>query len=148
MPIPGSGASRSLNAAASEAAFRGSADGRPRPVARPVSATLRQAHHAGENTLIEISGSGLDAGDAMTGDPMKAVLLVAVLGASDLTYAEPMLHQDCGPGSSRSNAITFRERGPVKPVMATGSAARAPVRRVVATNQADGVPTHQAARQP
>ncbi|MGC3998592.1 MAG: hypothetical protein QM767_14470 [Anaeromyxobacter sp.] len=32
--------------------------------------------------------------DPITGDRSKAVLFVAVLGASNLTYAESVLHQD------------------------------------------------------
>ena len=62
--------------------------------ARPLSATMRQAHHAGEKTFIDFSGDGLDVVDALTGERQKAVLFVAVLGTSNLTYAEPVLHQD------------------------------------------------------
>jgi transposase len=53
-----------------------------------------QAHHAGEKTFIDFSGSGLDIVHPLTGDRQKAVLFLAVLGASNLTYAEPVLHQD------------------------------------------------------
>jgi len=62
--------------------------------ARPLSATMRQAHPVGEKTFIDFSGSGLDVVDPHTGECQKAVLFVAVLGASNLTYAEPILHQD------------------------------------------------------
>jgi transposase len=62
--------------------------------ARPLSATMRQAHRAGEKTFIDFSGSGLDVVDPLTGECKKAVLFLAVLGASNLTYAEPVLHQD------------------------------------------------------
>src|SRR5574340_515725 len=62
--------------------------------ARPLSATMRQAHRAGEKTFIDFSGSGLDVVDPVTGECRKAVLFVAVLGASNLTYAEPVLEQD------------------------------------------------------
>ena len=62
--------------------------------ARPLSATMRQAHHAGEKTFIDFSGSGLDVVHPLTGDCQQAVLFLAVLGASNLTYAEPVLHQD------------------------------------------------------
>jgi transposase len=62
--------------------------------ARPLSATMRQAHHAGEKTFIDFSGSGLDVVDPFTGECRKAVLFIAVLGASNLTYAEPVLNQD------------------------------------------------------
>jgi transposase len=62
--------------------------------ARPLSATMRQAHAAGEKTFIDFSGSGLDIANPLTGECQTAVLFIAVLGASNLTYAEPVLHQD------------------------------------------------------
>jgi transposase len=62
--------------------------------ARPLSATMRQAHRVGEKTFIDFSGSGLDVVHPLTGDRQQAVLFLAVLGASNLTYAEPVLHQD------------------------------------------------------
>lgn len=62
--------------------------------ARPLSATMRQAHRAGEKTFIDFSGDGLDVVNPTTGEVQKAVLFVAVLGASNLTYVEPVLHQD------------------------------------------------------
>ncbi len=62
--------------------------------ARPLSATMRQAHRAGEKSFIDFSGSGLGIVDPLTGECRTAVLFVAVLGASNLTYAEPVLHQD------------------------------------------------------
>ncbi len=62
--------------------------------ARPLSATMRQAHHAGEKTFIDFSGSGLDVVAPVTGVCRKPVLFIAVLGASNLTYAEPVLDQD------------------------------------------------------
>jgi transposase len=62
--------------------------------ARPLSATMRQAHRVGEKTFIDFSGSGIDVADPNTGECRKAVLFMAVLGASNLTYAEPVLNQD------------------------------------------------------
>ncbi len=62
--------------------------------ARPLSATMRQAHRAGEKAFIDFSGSGLDVVNPLTGELQKAVLFLTVLGASHLTYAEPVLHQD------------------------------------------------------
>jgi transposase len=55
---------------------------------------MQQAHLAGEKTFIDFSGSGLDVVDPLTGECRKAVLFIAVLGASNLTYAEPVLSQD------------------------------------------------------
>lgn len=62
--------------------------------ARPLTATMRQAHRVGEKTFIDFSGDGLELVDPKTGEIQKAVLFVAVLGASNLTYVEPVLHQD------------------------------------------------------
>jgi len=62
--------------------------------ARPLSATMRQAHRAGEKVFLDFSGDGHDVVDPLTGECRKAVLFVAVLGASNLTYVEPVLHQD------------------------------------------------------
>jgi transposase len=62
--------------------------------AKPLSATMRQAHRVGEKSFIDFSGSGLDLVHPLTGVCQKAVLFVVVLGASNLTYAEPVLHQD------------------------------------------------------
>jgi transposase len=62
--------------------------------ARPLLATMRQAHRVGEKTFIDFSGDGIDIVHPITGVCEKAVLFVAVLGASNLTYVEPVLHQD------------------------------------------------------
>ena len=62
--------------------------------ARPLLATMRQAHRVGEKTFVDFSGSGLDLASPLTGECQLVVLFVAVLGASNLTYAEPVLHQD------------------------------------------------------
>lgn len=62
--------------------------------ARPLSATMRQAHRVGEKIFVDFSGSGLDVVDPHTGECRTAVLFVAVLGASNLTYAEPVLAQN------------------------------------------------------
>ena len=61
---------------------------------RPLLATMRQAHRPGDKTFIDFSGDGIDIVDRFTGECQKAVLFVAVLGASNLTYVEPVLHQD------------------------------------------------------
>ena len=62
--------------------------------ARPLLATMRQAHRVGEKTFIDFSGDGIDIVHPITGVCEKAVLFVAVLGASNLTYVEPVQHQD------------------------------------------------------
>jgi transposase len=59
-----------------------------------VSVTMRQTHRAGDKCLVDFSGDGLRIVDPQTGVAQTATLFVAVLGASNLTYLEPVLHQD------------------------------------------------------
>ena len=54
---------------------------------------MRQAHRAGEKLFLDFSGDGVDVVDPKTGECTKAKLFVAVLGASNLTYAEPVLQR-------------------------------------------------------
>ena len=62
--------------------------------ARPLLATMRQAHRAGEKCFIDFSGDGIDVIDSVTGDCRQAKLFVAVLGGSSLTYVEAALSED------------------------------------------------------
>jgi transposase len=62
--------------------------------ARPLSATMRQVHRAGEKTFFDFSGDGIDVVDPVTGECRMAKLFVATLGASNLTYAEPVFSED------------------------------------------------------
>jgi len=62
--------------------------------AKTLSVTMRQTHRAGEKAFVDFSGDGLPIVDPQTGQSELAVLFLAVLGASNLTYAEPVLHQD------------------------------------------------------
>lgn len=61
---------------------------------RTLSVTLRQTHRAGAKGFVDFSGDGLPIVDPVTGARTVAVLFVLVLGASDLTYMEPVLRQD------------------------------------------------------
>src|SRR5437667_146677 len=56
--------------------------------------TMRQVHRAGEKGFVDFSGGSLPIVDPQTGETSAATLFLAVLGASNLTYAEPVLHQD------------------------------------------------------
>lgn len=56
--------------------------------------SMRQEHRVGEKLFIDFSGDGIDVVDEKTGEVQKAVLFVAVLGASSYTYVEPVLKQD------------------------------------------------------
>jgi len=53
-----------------------------------LSPTMRQTHVAGERLFVDYAGTTLDVIDASTGEAMTAQLFVAVLGASNYTYAE------------------------------------------------------------
>ncbi|MFP2923894.1 IS21 family transposase [Pyxidicoccus sp. 3LG] len=58
------------------------------------SVTLRQEHRAGEKCFVDFSGDGVQVVDAVTGEARVAKLFVAVLGASNLTYVEPVFSED------------------------------------------------------
>ncbi|NNB92032.1 IS21 family transposase [Corallococcus exiguus] len=58
------------------------------------SVTLRQEHRAGEKCFVDFSGDGVQVVDAVTGEVRVAKLFVAVLGASNLTYVEPVFSED------------------------------------------------------
>jgi transposase len=62
--------------------------------AATVSPTMRQTHVAGEKAFMDFSGDGLEVVDPETGECKTAKLFLAVLGASNYTYAEPALSED------------------------------------------------------
>src|ERR1700686_809739 len=53
-----------------------------------LSPTMRQSHVAGERMFVDYAGTTLDVIEPGTGKAMTAQLFVAVLGASNYTYAE------------------------------------------------------------
>jgi transposase len=55
---------------------------------RGVSATMRQTHAAGEKLFVDFAGDTVPVFDALTGEVRDAKIFVAVLGASNYTYAE------------------------------------------------------------
>jgi len=59
-------------------------------IASPV---MRQTHAAGEKLFVDFSGKGLYLVDPATGECRLARLFVAVLGASNYTYVEPILDE-------------------------------------------------------
>lgn len=59
-----------------------------------VTVTMRQTHRAGEKLFIDFSGDGVEVVDPKTGEVSKAKLFVAVLGASNYTYVEPVVGED------------------------------------------------------
>jgi transposase len=62
--------------------------------AQRLTVTMRQAHRAGEKMFVDFSGDGIDIVNPDTGECVVAKLFVAVLGASNLTYVEPVLSED------------------------------------------------------
>src|ERR1700712_2764110 len=55
---------------------------------RRLSPTMRQTHVAGHKAFVDYSGKKVPILDPLTGDVHMAEIFVAVLGASNLTYAE------------------------------------------------------------
>ena len=51
-------------------------------------ASMRQPHVAGHKAFVDYSGKKVPIADALTGEIRMAEIFVAVLGASNLTYAE------------------------------------------------------------
>src|SRR6266851_5382847 len=58
-----------------------------------LSATMRQAHPAGERMFVDYAGQTVDLIDGSTGEIRPAQIFVAVMGASNYTYAEATLAQ-------------------------------------------------------
>ena len=70
--------------------------------------TLRQSHKAGEKCFVDYSGSTVPVIDAGTGEVRQAQLFVAVLGASNYTFAEATWTQSLPDWlGSHSRALTF-----------------------------------------
>src|SRR3712207_1851370 len=55
---------------------------------RRLTPTMRQHHVAGDKVFVDFSGKKLPIVDPVTGEVREAELFIAVLGASNLTYAE------------------------------------------------------------
>lgn len=62
--------------------------------AATLSVTMRQTHVAGDKLLLDFSGDGVDVVDPKTGERRKAKHFLAVLGASNFIYAEPVLSEE------------------------------------------------------
>ena len=61
--------------------------------AKKLKPSMRQVHRAGEKTFIDFSGKQPHIVDRRTGEQIPVELFVAVLGASNLTYAEATASQ-------------------------------------------------------
>jgi transposase len=62
--------------------------------AATLTVTMRQTHRAGEKMFTDFSGDGLELTSPSTGEVWVAKLFLAVLGASSMTYVEPVLSED------------------------------------------------------
>jgi transposase len=70
--------------------------------------TLRQVHVAGEKLFVDYSGHTMEVIDGLTGEVLSAQIFVAVLGASNYTYAEATFTQSLPDWiSSHVRAFTF-----------------------------------------
>jgi transposase len=58
-----------------------------------LSPTMRQVHPAGERLFVDFAGQTVEVVDPATGEPRAAQVFVAVLGASNYTYAEAVWTQ-------------------------------------------------------
>jgi len=56
--------------------------------------SLRQEYRAGEKLFVDFAGKGIEVINSLTGESKEAEIFVAVLGASNYTYAEAMESQD------------------------------------------------------
>ena len=63
--------------------------------ARRLSPTMRQDHVAGDKVFVDYSGKKITIVDPATGELREAEIFVAVLGASNFTYAEATWTQMC-----------------------------------------------------
>jgi hypothetical protein len=69
---------------------------------------MRQEHRAGEKSFVDYSGDGLEVHDLVSGEVRVARLFLAMLGASNLTYAEPVFGEDVATWvSCHVNAFTW-----------------------------------------
>lgn len=73
-----------------------------------LSPSMRQTHAAGERLFVDYAGQTIEFVDGLTGEVCAAQLFVAVLGASNYTYAEATLTQTLPDWTaSHCRALTF-----------------------------------------
>jgi transposase len=78
-----------------------------------LSPTMRQAHPAGERLFVDYAGHTVDVVDGSTGELRPAQVFVAVLGASNYTYAEASWTQSLPDWiGSHVRALTFLDGVP------------------------------------
>ena len=76
--------------------------------ARHLDVVLRQDHRAGEKTFVDHAGDTIAVTDPGNGEPRPAYVFVAVLGASNYTYAEATWTRDLNDWiGSHTRAVEF-----------------------------------------
>jgi hypothetical protein len=83
----------------------------PGRVTTQLAVSMRQVHRAGEKLFIDYSGKKLRIADRGTGEVMEVEIFVAVLGASNYTYAEATRTQKL-PDFVGSTVRAFRNSFP------------------------------------
>jgi len=61
---------------------------------KKLNVSMRQTHKAGEKMFVDFAGQTVKITDRFTGDTREAEIFIAVLGASNYTYAEAVWSQD------------------------------------------------------
>jgi transposase len=69
---------------------------------RALDVVMRQDHRAGEKLFVDYAGQTVEVVDRASGEIREAQIFVAVLGASNYTYAEATWTQGCPTGSART----------------------------------------------
>ena len=64
---------------------------------KQLDVALRQTHRAGEKMFVDFAGPTIPVVDPETGKVREAKVFVAVLGASNYTYAEPCWSEELRP---------------------------------------------------
>jgi len=76
-----------------------------------VDVVMRQSHRAGEKLFVDYAGQTVDIVDPTTGEVQAAQIFIAVLGASNYTFAEATRTQGLPIGSARMCAPWPSSRG-------------------------------------
>ena len=75
---------------------------------KTLDVVLRQTHRAGEKMFVDFAGPTIPVIDPETGAVRDAHVFVAVLGASNYTYAEPCWSEELGPWiEAHGNAFEY-----------------------------------------
>ena len=84
--------------------------------ASQLNLVMRQHHRAGETLFVDYAGQGIPIVNAQTGEVHEAALFIAVLGASNYTYAEATWTQSL-PDWIGSHVRTFAALGGVPEII-------------------------------